>query len=291
MKFVDLKIVRRLAFIGALFVVAAASTRIHAADVTQPYMLIGGHTAGVLPRSYFDLDLRIYAADGGYGTGLITGVRVGITDRLMIGLGYGGEGIIGRGDHVRWYPYPGVMAKYRIFDETVASPGIAIGFDNQGYGGPAGEGEYGYNGYVYKSPGFFVALSKNYLMLNTVQIGFHGTANYSLEDHKNVTWPNALGGLDIGINDELALIFEYDFALNDVSGRGERHYALPHRGFLNIGLRWAFTPNFHLEFDFRDIMENKTRITRVWSLESGWTEERVPIGWSRELKVVYITKF
>jgi len=286
MKGINSQNCRKLAIIGALFIITAVSTRIHAADITQPYMLIGGHTAGVLPRSYFDLDLRVYAADG-YGTGLITGVRVGITDRLMLGVGYGGEGLIGRGGNVRWYRYPGVVVKYRVFDEQYVSPGVTVGFDNQGHGGPAGVGDYGYDGYVYKSPGFFLAVSKNYIMFNTVQIGFHGTVNYSLEEVDNVTWPNALGGIDIGINDELALIFEYNFALDDITGRDERRYALPWRGFLNIGLRWAFTENFHLEFDVRDVLENKTR--RASTLAN--PDRRVPIGWSRELKVVYITKF
>jgi hypothetical protein len=216
---------------------------------------------------------------------MITGLHVGITDRFAIGLSYGGEGIIGRADRVRWHEFPGVFVKYRILEERYVSPALSIGFDNQGYGGIAGEWEFGYKGYIYKSPGFFVALSKNYLMFKTVQIGFHGAANYSLEGAGDVSWPNAVGGIDIGINEELAIVFEYNFAFNDITGPdADGKYFRPFHGIFNIGLRWAFSPNFHVEFDIKDVMENKMR-RRPPPIDE------VRNGWARELKIVYITGF
>jgi len=56
---------------------------------------------------------------------------------------------------------------------------------------------------------------------------------------------------------------------------------------LNMGLRWAFTENFLIEFDVADILENKTRRAPVPTRPN----RRVPIGWSRELKVAYISRF
>jgi hypothetical protein len=189
---------------------------------------------------------------------------------------------------VRWNELPGILVKYRLFEEGVVNPALSLGFDNQGYGGLASEALYGYKGYIYKSPGFFIGISKNYIMFGSVQVGFHGTVNYSLEGLKDITWPNAVGGLDISINDELMLVAEYDFALNDITGPGNvKNYGLPHRGFLNLGLRWAFTEHFHIEFDAVDILENKTRLTPLPLLPTN----RAPIGWSRELKVVYISSF
>jgi hypothetical protein len=255
----------------------------------EPYRLVDAHTAGILPKASFDVDFRVYASPDWYGSGLLTGVRVGLTNRLNIGLAYGGEGIIGYSKRVRWNEIPGVLVKYRLFEERVLTPALSLGFDNQGYGGLAGEALYGYDGYIYKSPGFFVAISKNYMMFGSVQIGLHGTVNYSLEEFDNITWPNAAMGLDIGINDELMFIAEYDFALNDITGPGnDKNYGKPHRGFLNLGLRWAFTEHFHIEFDALDILENKTRIVLPPPLGN---TGRVPIGWSRELKVVYISSF
>jgi hypothetical protein len=258
--------------------------------------LINVHTAGILPRASFDVNFRAYASPDGYGSGLLAGVNVGLSDRFNIGIAYGGEGILGYSTDVQWNKLPGVLVKYRLIEEGVAIPALAVGFDNQGYGGHARAALYGYDGYVYKSPGFFLALSKNYLMLKTVQIGFHGTGSYSLEEAPDVSWPNAAGGIDIGINEELVFIAEYDFALNDITGGGnDKNYGLPHRGFLNLGLRWTFTENFHIEFDMQDVLENKTRrvfVPAPTPQNPGNVDVvRVPVHWSRELKVAYISRF
>jgi len=288
-----MKIVRHSAccgFVGVcLFFLMAAPLR---AQMIQPYKLVDGHTAGVLGKGYYDVDFRIYTSGDRYdGTGLITGFRVGVTPRLSLGLSYGGEGLIGYSDRVRWNQYPGVMVKYRLFEEKYVTPAFTLGFDNQGYGGPAGTDNFGYDGYVFKSPGFFLALSKSYLMFSVVQIGFHGTVNYSLEERKNVSWPNVLAGIDIGINDELAIFTEYDFALNDISGdeyKDGNKYAYPLRGYFNVGLRWAFTSNFHIEFDVKDVFEHKMYRAPVPIIDPN---RRLPIGWSRELKVMYLANF
>jgi len=271
--------------------VLSASSLLHASSLFQPYRLVNTHTAGILPKASFDVDFRIYAPPpfDGYGSGLLAGVNVGLTNRLNIGLAYGGEGIIGYSHDVRWNWLPGILLKYRLFEEGLIVPALAVGFDNQGYGGLASKWEYGYDGYVYKSPGFFVALSKNYLMFNRIQIGFHGTVNYSIEEVDKIRWPNAAGGIDIGINDELAFFVEYDLAFNDITGADNEKdlYALPQMGFLNFGLRWAFTENFFIEFDMEDILENKMR--RAPTREQ--PNRKIPIGWSRELKVSYISRF
>jgi len=287
--------IRRAAVCGAL--VLAMFSFPSASDLFQPYRVVNAHTAGVLPKASFDVDFHIYASPDWPGGGLLPGVHVGLSDRFNIGLAYGGDGIIGYYPHVRWNDLPGILIKYRLLEEGVAAPALAIGFDNQGYGGSADKYLYCYNGYIYKSPGFFAAFSKNYLMLKSVQIGFHGTLNYSLEGAKDVDgaddvkWANLALGTDIGINDDIAFFFEYDFAFNDITGAdNDRFYALPHKGFLNIGLRWIFTENFYIEFDMLDILENKTR--RKYSMRNPLEYVgREPIGWGRELKVAYITKF
>jgi len=282
-----MRIIRNIVIFALLM--AAIQLR---AQMIQPYKLVDGHTAGVLGKGYYDVDFRVYAAGDGYnGAGLLSGFHVGVTPRFSIGLSYGGEGLIGYGDRVRWNSLPGVMVKYRLFEEQYVTPAITLGFDNQGYGGPAGTDNFGYDGYVFKSPGAFLAISKNYIMFSAVQIGFHGTVNYSLEERKNVVWPNVLAGIDIGINDELAILAEYDFALNDISGNEYEKgiYANPLRGYLNIGLRWAFTENFHIEFDVKDILEHK--MCRAPTLIPFDPDRRRPLGWSRELKVMYLANF
>ena len=244
----------------------------------QPRRLIDAHTAGILPRAHFDFETRIYPSgdEDISGCGLMMSVSVGITDRLNIGVSYGGDGIVGRG-RVKGNPYPGALIKYRIIEESFFIPGIAIGYDHQGYGGIEPKN---YTGYVYKSQGLFLALSKNYLLFRKLQMGLHGAVNFTWEDIKNVKWPNCYVGLDLGINEELAVAFEYDCALNQ-KDRGSDHYANPLKGIFNIGIRWAFVPTFYIEFDAKDIFLQK--------LADYVTEERM--GWSRELKIVYVTSF
>lgn len=244
----------------------------------QPRRLIDAHTAGILPRAHFDFETRIYPSgdEDISGCGLLLSITVGITDRLNIGVSYGGDGIVGRG-RVRGNPYPGALIKYRIIEESYHIPGIAIGYDHQGYGGIEPEN---YTGYVYKSQGLFLALSKNYLIFRKIQLGIHGAVNFTWEDIRNVKWPNGYVGLDFGLNEELAIALEYDCALNQ-KDRGSDHYTNPLKGIFNVGIRWAFVPTFYLEFDAKDIFLQK--------IADYITDERM--GWSRELKIVYVTSF
>jgi len=247
--------------------------------MVQPRKLVDSHTAGILARGQYDFEARIYpAGDTTLGSGLILGIDVGITNRLTIGLSYGGEGVVGRGPRVKANPVPGWLVKYRLFEEKILFPGIAIGYDHQGHGGITDSARFSYDGNIFKSPGFFAAVSKNFLLANTVQFGIHGMTHYSMEDVDNVTWPNVITGIDIGINEELAMVFEYDFGFNLRDGN-EKYYAQPADGYLNAGLRWAFSPSFYLECDARDVLEHRK------------DKNNRTLGWSREIKIVYFSEF
>jgi hypothetical protein len=54
-------------------------------------------------------------------------------------------------------------------------------------------------------------------------------------------------------------------------------------GYLNAGIRWAFASNFYVEFNALDVLENKL-------LERDRTDGP-KVGWSRELKLVYLGPF
>lgn len=251
-------------------------------EMIQPRRLVNAPTAGVLERGSFDFECRIYpGSDNTRGAGVNLGISVGVTNRLMIGLSYGGEGIVGRGKDVNFDRSPGFLVKYRIFEEAIHFPGVALGYDHQGYGGSTDTSGFEYKGNIYKSPGFFLALSKNYLLFTKIQFGIHGALTYSMEDLNKVTWPNFLAGIDFGVNEELALVVEYDFGFNIKDQRSSGHavYANPSEGYLNLGLRWAFAENFYIEFDARDVLENRKR-------KDGST-----VSWGRELKLVYVSHF
>ncbi len=255
---------------------------LYSEEMIQPRRLVDAPTAGVLNRGCFDFECRIYpGSENTRGAGVNLGINVGVTNRLMIGLSYGGEGIVGRGKDVNFDRYPGFLVKYRIFEEAIHFPGVALGYDHQGHGGSADTSEFEYTGNIYKSPGFFLALSKNYLLFTKIQFGIHGALTYSMEDFRSVSWPNFLTGIDFGVNEELALVVEYDFGFNIKDKRSSGHsvYASPSEGYLNLGLRWAFSENFYIEFDARDVLENRKR-------KDGST-----VSWGRELKLVYVSHF
>lgn len=251
-------------------------------EMLQPRTLVNAPTAGVLPKAYYDIECDVFpAGDLSLGAGILFGFSVGLTNRFSIGLSYGGEGLVGRGKNARGNYLPGWLVKYRIFEENYYMPGIALGYDHQGYGGRADSADFGYRGYIYKSPGFFVALSKNYLLFTKIQLGLHGTVNYSMEEYRQVRWPNAIVGIDLGLNEELAMVFEYDFGFNTKDPRKDKPdlYARPSEGYLNAGVKWAFTPSFYVEFDAKDVLENRRRL------------DTHRVGWTREIKLVYVTQF
>lgn len=269
-------------YLNSLLIIFLGVHTVISQEMIQPRRLVNAPTAGVLPRASFDFDSRIYEAGAsGYGTGIVMGIAVGITNRLNIGISYGGEGLIGRGHNVKFNPLPGWLIKYRIFEESYALPGVALGYDHQGFGGIADTNQYEYRGYIYKSPGFFLAMSKNYLLFTKIQFGIHATANYSMEDYKHVKWPNLYAGIDFGVNEELAIVFEYDFGFNikDNNPGKSDVYARPKDGYLNAGIRWAFSPSFYIEFDAKDLLENRKK-------KNGST-----VGWGREIKFVYVSHF
>lgn len=249
------------------------------AEMIQPRKLVDTHTAGILSRGQFDFEARIYPpGDTTLASGLILGIDVGITNRLTIGLSYGGEGIVGRGSEVEPHPMPGWLVKYRLFEETTLFPGVAFGYDHQGHGGISDTSRFNYKGNIFKSAGFFIATSKNFLINSIVQCGIHGMINYSLEEARTVNWPNCIAGIDIGINEELSMVFEYDFGFNIKDGN-QKYYAQPGEGYFNAGLRWAFSPSFYIEFDARDIFEHRK------------DKQNTTLGWGREIKLVHFSEF
>ncbi len=247
-------------------------------ETLQPLKLIDCHTAGILSRGYFALGCQTYpnGNQSVSGSGVTLNLLAALTDRINIGIGYGGDGFIGR-EMPRFNPHIGAIFKIRIIEESYFWPAFAIGYDHQGTGGV----DIDYNGYVYKSPGFFLAMSKNYLLLTALQIGLHGGINYSLEECDPIKWPNVYGGIDAGFNEKFTAALEYDCALNAKDAGGDSlhiTYANPLKGYLNVGLRWFVTSAFCIEFDVKDMLQNKISL-------SG---ER--IGWGRELKLTYIGK-
>ncbi len=244
----------------------------------QPVKLIDMHTAGALQKGSYNLDFKFFA-DGG----ISSAVGVGITNRFSIGIAYELMRVIGL-NPIKGQAFPGGMIKYRLMEESYYLPGFALGFDSQGSGifFRRSDGDY-YPRFYFKSKGFFGSLSKSYLFLGQ-PLGLHYEINYSTVDNQASSESatstgdptnriiNMGFGLDKSINEELSIMSEYDFALDD------NHRRNPLKGYLNACLRWSIVSNFAIELDFKDIFENKV-----------FEGENQPMN--REVRIVYVDKF
>lgn len=203
----------------------------------EPTSMIDKQTAGSLPKGTYSVNARLFGNGG-----LQNEIKVGITNRLMIGIGYGASGIIGR-ENIDWFALPGAFISYRLFEENKAFPALSLGFNSQGYGAYNDDLER----FEVKSMGFYASASKNYFFLGN--LGLHGGANLSLENKDEDKEINFFGGFDKSLNDELTIVGEYDFGLNDNKRPKDGNY-------LNAGLRWNLGNSFQIEFFLKDILKN-----------------------------------
>jgi hypothetical protein len=228
-----------------------------AAERAELTRLVDSPTAGLVEKGRYAVDMRLFANGGVLGR-----LQAGALKRLSIGLSFGGERLIGEGD-IDWYPRVEVTARYRVIEENQTWPALVLGYETQGYGA------YGGVRYQIKSKGFYLAASKNYAS-SLGQFGIHAGANISREDTDDDDW-SAWFGLDKSINEELALLAEYDLARND---DGQRAQGVE-EGFLNVGARWVVGPQLKIACYLKN------------TLRSG----RFDPHSSRELSVIYTEEF
>ncbi len=203
--------------------------------------LIDLPTAGILTKGVSALSFDVLP----YGS-VVAKIEVGVFDGIHFGISYGGGNIIGTGK-VNWYKYPGVNFRARILDEEEALPALTIGFDSQGKGMFYEE----LNRFEIKSPGFFVATSKNFDILGYLSL--HAVVNYSLEREDNDKDLNLGLGFEKTIGTMFSFVAEYNVAFNDNTGLslGKGN------GYLNLGIRWSVGEGYTLGLNLRDMLENK----------------------------------
>lgn len=220
-----------------------------------PRWIIDTPTAGTLPRVGFDFSVRTYG-DGG----LLGSVNVGVSERFMFGVSYGGTNLLGNGV-VGWNETPGVNLRYQLIEESFGLPAVTLGFDSQGFGAFNDS----LNRYANKSPGFFLVTSKGYDLFE--RLDFHGGVNYSLETADGDRDVNLFGGATLALNSDFEVLCEYDFALND----NDNNSITSGRGFLNVGARLNIRSVVYVEFFLKDILENRKEIVNA----------------NREMKITY----
>ncbi|MCP4704663.1 MAG: YjbH domain-containing protein [candidate division Zixibacteria bacterium] len=211
----------------------------------QPRLLIDAPTAWTLPRGCFDLSLRVLP-----GGGIIGGTNIGLSGRFMLGISYGADAIISN-TSANWNPNIEFNVKLRLIDEAYYLPAIAVGFVSQGYGSYSDE----HKRYAYKSKGFYAVATRS-LYLYNLSLGGHFGVNFTMEDNDGDNEPSLFFGIDTQFNNDVAIVAEYDLALNDdrgdFYGRG--------RGYLNLSIKWLYSENLELEAVFKNLLNNRVGI-------------------------------
>lgn len=228
-----------------------------------PRWLVDMPTAGTLPRGSFSLCARLYPDGGTLGY-----TDIGLSNRFMMGISFGGENVISN-SAPNWNPSIEFGVKFRVIDELEFFPAISIGFSSQGSGAYEKEKER----YTFKSRGFYAVASRSVYFYQWIA-GWHAGINYSREyKHGGDKGVNFFGGLDATFKYNLAILLEWDAALDDNSdgtnfgGRG--------RGYLNMSVKWLFEENLELEVLLKDLLQNRRESQSI----------------TREIRLTYIDCF
>ena len=140
--------------------------------------------------------------------------------------------------------------RFRMIDEGVQAPAIAVGFQSQGLGGYDEEQKR----YQTKSKGMYAVMSKNFGS-SLGDFGLHWGVNRSLEDDDGDGDLSGFVGFDLSLGKDLSLVAEYDFALND----NEDNALGSGKGFMNAGGRWSLSPALAIEVDIKNIFQDGER--------------------------------
>ncbi|MCS7000536.1 MAG: hypothetical protein RML15_07775 [Bacteroidota bacterium] len=188
-------------------------------------------TAGVLPPGGFLLRLLMFEQGGMLGETLWSPLS-----RVQVGIGYSGSRVIGSLP-VEWQGVPAVQVRWRVVDETLTFPAVAIGLETLGRGNIIA------HAFATPAPGAFLALSKQFRWA-LGGCAVHLGAGYSFDLRFNGRDMNAWVGLEQSLGRSAALSVE----LNPQSV--ERDLPL----LLNAVVRWSVLRGATLELYARDML-------------------------------------
>ena len=252
---------RRTAAAGLAICVLLAMAPACRAQLLEDLKVVSTPTAGLLGHGSYMFEGRI-----GPGNDLLFGVNVGFHDRLMVGMSFGLQNFIGRGE-IEANNMPGFLIRFRLIEEGMAGPAFAIGIDTQG------EGVYhdGAERYERKSHGAYAVVSRNFYA--RVNMAVHGGINYSFET-QDESGVDMFAGLSVTVIPGLTLLLDYDACFDDDDAdipstmtRG--------RGYLDSGIRFDYGENLRMRLLFKDLLDN-------YIPESGV---------ARSIEIVYINWF
>lgn len=238
-----------------------------------PRRLVDMPTAGTLPRGGYSIGVNIYPNGGAIGD-----CNIGLSNRLMIGISFGAQDVLSDIEP-SWNPGIEFGVKFRFVDEQPYFPAITGGFWSQGHGA----WNPNVKRYAFKSRGFYAVASRSFYFYDWTA-GWHAGINHSLENDVDEDGNiNGFIGMDATFKYNLALLLEYDLALNDDKSKlpnGDPYtFAGRGRGYLNASIKWLFTENLELEALLKDLIVNR----RATSDEAH--------AFTREIRITYVDSF
>jgi hypothetical protein len=197
---------------------------------------IGNPTAGVLSRGEARVHSTLIAQNG-----MIVGVDVGVFRNFQLGLSYGALNIVGDQAPIGMSLSDlGVRMRFRILNETLTRPAIAIGLDTQGQGAFDGQN------FQYKSKGIYTVVSKtfNFLGLIGLDFGLNSSLDTSPDEHNF----DFFIGLFKTLGDSFILFADYS------AGIDTNNKQFNSIGFLNAGLQFNVSDQLSLKVKFHDLL-------------------------------------
>jgi hypothetical protein len=233
----------RSAALGAVLMAAAVAAGSPSnAQILEDVRVVSSPTAAILPHGGYLFDGLL-----GPESSILVAAEVGFFDRLMLGVSYGFQDFIGRGD-IEANDRPGFEARLRVIEETDRGPALALGVDTQG------EGVYleAADRYTRKSKGLYAVLSKNYRLIGDFSI--HGGVNYSFEN-RDEGGVDVFGAFALDIVRGLSVLLDFNPALDDNDASVATHLTRG-RGYLDAGLRFDYRDNLRFKILFKDLLDN-----------------------------------
>jgi hypothetical protein len=212
------------------------------AQLLEDLKVVSTPTAGLIGHGAYLFEGRI-----GPGNDLLFGMGVGFHDRLMVGMSFGLQNFIGKGD-IEANNLPGFQLRVRVIEEGLAGPAFALGLDTQGEGRYDDEDDR----YERKSLGAYGVLSRNFDA--RINIGIHGGINYSFEN-RDESSVDLFAGTSFTIVPGLTLLLDYDACLDD-NDPDITTTRTKGRGYLDCGIRFDYGENLRMRLLFKDLLGN-----------------------------------
>jgi hypothetical protein len=212
------------------------------AQLLEDLKVVSTPTAGLIGHGAYMFDGRI-----GPGNDLLFGMGVGFHDRLMVGMSFGLQNFIGRGE-IEANNLPGFLLRIRLIEEGMAGPALALGIDTQGEGRFIDEDDR----YERKSLGAYATVSRNFEA--RINIGLHGGINYSFEN-RDESGVNLFAGTSFTVVPGLTLLLDYSTSFDD-DDPDIPTTRTKGRGYLDCGVRVDFGENLRMRLLFKDLMGN-----------------------------------